>query len=163
MKLFSDPFELRNYKFLPSRLKAKVAAFIAQLDEQSRKFAIGKYVLGQTLSEVAEAMGYAERSIYPFRNRVIMLWNTYTNQERLDYHRIRIVHLLAKHGQLHHSKLLMNLNLKRSGLDLNEFHELMETMILANHIQCQTDYPRHGGRPKRFYSLCCQPEFVYNL
>jgi len=149
-----EPFELQNYRFLPPRLQGVVDGFISKLDDVTREFAIKRYVEGKTYGQIAEEMGYAERSLYPYRERIITLWYLYSDRERLDYHIQRVMSMLQKHGVISHSRLLMNLSLKRSGLSYSEFTTIMDVLISSGKVVCYTVSPgKSGGRPAKKYSL----------
>lgn len=146
-----DPFMLKNYRFLPLRRRKYVDSFITQLDETSRNFATLRYVDGKIISQVAEEMGYSDRAVYAYRDRVISLWNLYADQNRLDYHRQRVLNMLKKHQIIKHRKLIMNLNLKRSGLTNSEFKEIIYQLIETKQIKCHVSIPPAQGRRGKIY------------
>ncbi|TEB15160.1 hypothetical protein Psfp_02336 [Pelotomaculum sp. FP] len=153
-----DPFMLENYRFLTPLKKSYIDSFFKKLDNVSREFAIKRYVEGKTISLIAEEMDYTERSLYAYREKIIELWELYSKKERLEYHKQRIVGMIRRHGVIDHSKLLMNINLKRSGLRLNEFTDIINTLIATGEVICEI---MPGNRSKRRYSLT--RENVINL
>lgn len=145
-----DPFMLENYRFLPCRKKCYVDAFIDMLDETCREFAVKRYVEGKTISQVAEEMGYTDRAIYLYREKIIELWNLYSQDDYFAYHRQRIIAMIRKHGVIEHSKLTMNMNLKRSGLKYSDFIEMIKALIASGDVKCTVI---SKFKPKRIYSL----------
>lgn len=145
-----DPFMLENYRFLPQRKKCYVDAFIEMLDETCREFAVKRYIEGKTISQVAEEMDYTDRSLYLYREKIIELWNLYSQNDYFTYHRQRIIAMIRKHGVIDHSKLTMNMNLKRSGLKYSDFIEMIKTLIASGDVKCTVI---SKFRPKKIYSL----------
>lgn len=149
-----EPFELQNYRFLPPRLRGVVDGFISKLDDTTREFTVKRYVEGKTYGQIAEEMGYAERSLYPYRERVITLWYLYSDRERMEYHIQRIISMLQRHGVMYHRNLLRFINLKQSGLTYDEFQDIMKLLTSTNIVICYNTSPgRRGGRPGKKYRL----------
>ncbi|MBE3584955.1 MAG: hypothetical protein IMW94_02045 [Thermoanaerobacter sp.] len=159
-----DPFMLANYRFLPARLKEKVNRFINLLDQPYRDFASKRYAQGKSMAVVAEEMGYAERSLYTFREKVITLWMLYCDHERLEAHKQRMIAMIRRHSPISHSRLLMNMNLKRSGLSIDDFLDLIEILVATGVID-RVLVSRDNGKLARvyYYRGDSQHEFVNSL
>lgn len=153
-----EPFELKYYRFLPQSTRLQVEDFFQKLEEPCRNFAIKRYAENKTISVIAEEMGYAERSLYQFRNQIIDLWQRFYD-DRLRQHRERIIATLQRNGVIEYRKLLMNMNLRRSGLKLEEFKDLLRALVASGEVVCIIEESQ-GGRPKRNYAL---RKFVINL
>lgn len=156
-----DPFMLANYRFLPARLKGKVTRFFNLLDQPYRDFALKRYAQGKSMAAVAEEMGYAERSLYTFREKVITLWMLYCDHERFESHKQRMIAMIRRHSPISHSRLMMNMNLKRSGLSNEDFLDLIEILVATGEID-RVLVSRGNGKMARvyYYRGDTQPELV---
>jgi len=148
-----DPFVLANYRFLPLHRRKQVDEFVKRLDGTCREFAVKRYVEGKTVSQAAEEMGYTERAVYIYRDRIVTLWNLYAEQDKLEYHRQRVLNIMRKHGVIKHRTLLMNLHLKRSGLTSNEFREIINQLVAAGKVMYFISEPKGAGRCGKIYKL----------
>jgi len=162
-----DPFMLANYRFLPNHLRVRVDEFIEKLDKACRQFVVKRYVEGKALYQVAEEMGYAERTIYSIRDRVIDLWNLTFLSTHLEYNRERILNVIKRYGVIEHHRLVNNLHLNRSGLNRMDFKDILEVLIVTGQIKLRIIKPGPKGRPKRQYiinnSAIIQPLFSHGI
>lgn len=149
-----DPFMLEHYRFLSPQKQEYINTFLKKLDDVCREFAVKRYVEGKTINQIAEEIGYTERAVYAYRDRIISLWYVYSEQEKLNHHRQRLLNILKKHGIMKHRRLMWNFNLKRSGLTNREFKDIIEQLILSGKIISFHSVPgEKGGRCGNIYKL----------
>lgn len=154
-----EPFELQYFKFLPQNTKKKVEGFVSKLEEPQRDFAYKRYFENKTIRVIAEEMGYEERTLYKYRNEIIDLWDRFYD-DQFSHHRERVLAALKRHGKLEYGKLLMNMNLKRSGLDLEEFKDILKLLVASGEVVCFSYESESPGKQKKVYALS---RFVNNL
>lgn len=154
-----EPFELQYFKFLPQNTKKNVESFVNKLEEPQRDFAYKRYFENKTIRVIAEEMSYEERTLYKYRNEIIDLWDMFYN-DQFSHHRERILGAIKKHGKLEYGKLLMNMNLKRSGLDLEEFKDILRFLVASGEVVCFSYKSEGPGKQKKIYAL---RRFVNNL
>lgn len=149
-----DPFMLANYRFMSPKKRGIVDKFIAKLDDTCREFATKRYVENKTVAQVAEEMGYTERAVYAFRNRIISLWDLYSDgkRDKYEYHRQRIIKAVKRRGVIRHWRLKKNLNLRRSGLSETEFMDLLNRLVAEGRVIRYYSTPgKKGGAPGTIY------------
>lgn len=147
-----DPAMLANFRFLPEHLKAKVRNFVNLLEEPCRQFAILRYLENKNLSNVAEEMDYAERSLYNIRDSVIDRWEFYDNNNNNEYekHQNMIIRMIQRHGSIEHFRLKNNTH--RSGLNHSDFIDILRNLVASGVITCFIK-PNLRGRPSRKYRI----------
>lgn len=144
-----DPFMLRNYRFLPPRLKERVDAFLAALGQPHRDFAQKRYVEGKSMAEVAEEMGYAERSLYAIREKVIFWWNIFSERDAVERLKNRVLGIVRKRRVVKHSKLLMSIHLQRSKLTHQDLADAVSLLEAEGIIRRMVS--RNGGKSCTIY------------
>lgn len=154
-----EPFELQYFRFLPQDAREKVEKFVIKLEEPHLDFARKRYFQNKTIRVIAEEMGYEERTLYKYRNDIIDLWERFYNDQH-SHHRERVLAALKRYGKLEYGKLLMNMNLKRSGLDLEEFKDILRLLVASGEVVCFTCESEGSGKPKKVYAM---RKFVNNL
>lgn len=147
-----DPFLLTNYRFLPSNLRTRINEFIEKLDETCKEFAIKRYTQGKTLSQVAEEMGYVERSLYSLRERILNLWDVAFINDDFEYQCDRVLTVIKRYGVVEHYRLANNLNLDRAGLNHIDLKNILDILLVNGQIKLFIK-PRPRGRPKRKYVI----------
>jgi len=148
-----DPFLLINYRFLPSSLRTRVDDFIEKLDKVCMEFAIKRYVQGKTFSQIAEEMGYVERSLYSLRERTLNLWELSFINNNFEYHCDRILSVINRYGDIEHSRLVNTLHMERAGLNHTDFKNILEVLLVTGQIKLFIVPKLKGGRPKRKYVI----------
>ncbi len=148
-----DPLEFKNYSFLPPKIREKVDLFMSRLRPIEHKFLELRYFKDLSMPEVAGSLNYPERSLYAIRNRVLIQWKVFSESELNERHLTRILNILRNHKKLAHSKLLKNMNLQRSGVNLQEFLDLLDFLIVTGQIECEFVHSLGRGRPKKVYFL----------
>jgi len=148
-----DPFLLTNYRFLPNNLRTRINEFIEKLDETCKEFAIKRYVQGKTLSNIAEEMGYVERSLYSLRDRILNLWDLTFINDDFEYHCDRVLSVIKRYGVVEHYRLANNLNLDRAGLNHIDLKNILDILLVNGQIKLFIKPRPNGGRPKRKYVI----------
>ena len=80
MAELSEPEELKFYPFLSSQRRDEVDQFLNKLDQRFRTFAYKRYLERKTIPQIAEEMGYCERSLFKFRKIVLLCWYFYSQR-----------------------------------------------------------------------------------
>ncbi|NLI74761.1 MAG: hypothetical protein GX369_08375 [Euryarchaeota archaeon] len=148
-----DPFLLVNYRFLPDNLQKRIDLFLNKLDDTCRKFAHKRYIEGKTFCDIAEEMGYVERSLYSIRSRILALWDlTFVNND-FEHHCNRVLGAIKRYGAIDHYKLADNLSLRRSGLSHMDLKAILDILLIDGDIKLHIRSRPNGGRPKRTYVI----------
>lgn len=162
-----DPFMLTNYRFLPEGLRTRVNDFVESLDGSCKEFVTKRYMQGKTLAQVAEEMGYVERSVYSIRDRVLNLWDMAFFNKDFEYQCDRVLGVIRRYGAIEHHRLLSNLNLNRSGLNQIHLKNIIDLLVITKEIKLLIIPKTKGGRPKRKYvianSVIPKSFFSHNL
>ena len=148
-----DPFLLTHYRFLPVSLKARVDEFIDKLDSDCREFAMKRYIKGMKLSDIAEEMGYVERSLYLIRERVIDLWKMTLIGNDFEYHYNRALNIMQRYGAVDHSVLMVHINLYRYGLNRKDLKAIIDVLLASGNIKVFIKPAPGGSQPKRKYVI----------
>jgi len=70
---------LKHYRFLKGDSRTFVNEFILLLNDPYQTFAHKRYVEAKTIEQIAEEMGYAPRTLYNFRRKVLKLWRIFNS------------------------------------------------------------------------------------
>lgn len=149
-----DPFLLENFRFLTKIKRRYVEDFIKLLDDNCQQFVLLRYGKGKTVSQVAEDMGYTERAVYAYRDRILMQWSIYAEQDRFDRHRRRVLKVIRNNGVIKRRRLVWNLNLKKTGLTIVELDHIISQLIADGKIISYPSIPgKRGGRYGEVYEI----------
>lgn len=148
-----DPFMLTHYRFLPASLKTRVDEFIDKLDETCKEFVKKRYIDGMSLGDIAEEMGYVERSIYLIREKVIDMWCLTLIDNDYKYHCNRILNAIRRYGTIDHYRLLNNLHFDRFGLGPKDFKCMIDMLLANGNIRIYFKLKPNDRRPKRKYTI----------
>lgn len=149
-----EPLELKNFYSANPRLKKYIIYWMNHiLSDISRSFVQMRYMDRKTMEEISENLHYSERSLYKMRRRIIESWRNYTNHDILEDHQKRLWNMIKRHGEIEHSRLLKNFNLKRQGLNIFDFEYMIDKLILEEKIICQLNYKKNRKKPIKIYTM----------
>lgn len=148
-----EPLMLMYYRFLPASLKTQVDGFIDKLDSTCKEFVKKRYLDGMSLGNIAEDMGYVERSIYLIREKVIDMWSLTLIDSNFKYHCNRILNVIRRCGTIDHYRLLNNLNFGRFGLGPKDFKSMIDILLANGNIRVYIKSKANNRRPKRKYTI----------